>query len=139
MSKNPQFIQWKKDMEKKYPFDLIVHCPKCNSYFPNEADFDCSCKRCGFKFCFGCKRYDCGTANCIRAWIIVFHFFGLKIYRDKNIILKILMYFAMLFQILFTFPLQVIYKIGPQLVGIDGFYGEKVNIKIIEKKDLYFV
>ena len=65
VSKNPQFIQWKKDMEKKYPFDLIVHCPKCNSYFPNEADFDCRCKRCGFKFCFGCKRYDCGTANCI--------------------------------------------------------------------------
>ena len=33
------------------------------------------------------------------------------------------MYFAMLFQILFTFPLQVKYKIGPQLIGIDGFDG----------------
>jgi hypothetical protein len=33
------------------------------------------------------------------------------------------MFFAMLFQVLFTFPLQVLYKNGPAFFGLDGFNG----------------
>jgi hypothetical protein len=43
VSKNPKFIQWKKDMKKVN--DLVIHCPKCNAYFPNAAYTNCRCQK----------------------------------------------------------------------------------------------
>ena len=124
LKKNKIFIKWKKEM--KNINDLIIHCPKCYAYFPNAAYTNCRCDKCGFFFCFGCNKHDCRSKDCIKWWKIIIPFFGLKEYGERNIFLKILMYFAMLFQVLFTFPLQIIYKIGPIFFGEDGYnsYGK---------------
>ena len=119
VKKNKIFIKWKKEMKKIN--DLIIHCPKCYAYFPNAAYTNCRCDKCSFFFCFGCNRAGCNSKDCIKWWKIIIPFFGLKEYGDRNIFLKILMYFAMLFQVLFTFPLQILYKMGPIFLGEDGF------------------
>ena len=119
VSKDPQSIQWKKDMKKVN--DLIIHCPQCNAYFPNAAYTNCRCDKCSFFFCFGCKKGDCRSKDCVKWWKIIIPFFGLKEYGDRNIFIKILMYFAMLFQVWFTFSLQILYKIGPGILGEDGY------------------
>ena len=135
VNKNPQFIQWKKDMEKIN--DLIIHCPKCYAYFPNKADTYCCCNKCGFSFCFGCNKEGCKMEYCFKWWTVIIPYFGLKEYGDRNIILKISMYIAMLFQVLFTFPLQVLYKIGPMIMGDDGCGNINDYIKY-RKKGLIF-
>ena len=119
ISKNEKFIQWKKEMKKIS--DFIIHCPKCHAYFPNPADAHCVCHKCDFCFCFGCNKDDCDSTNCIKWWRIIISFYGLKEYHDKNIIIKILMFFSMLLQVLFTFPLQVLYKNMPNYMGNDGY------------------
>ena len=132
ISKDPLFIQWEKDMRKYNSYHIIVQCPNCNAYFPNEGDFDCHCRKCKFKFCLGCGKGDCTSGLCIKFWSKIFHFFGLKEYREKNIIIKICMYFSMLFQILFIFPLLVIYKFGPLCLGDkenDGLIHRDKDIK----------
>ena len=133
VSKNPQFIKWKNDMKKIN--DLIVHCPKCYAYFPNAAYTNCSCERCDHSFCLGCKSPDCVSEHCFKWWKIIIPFFGLKEYGDRNIFIKILMYFAMLFQVWFTFPLQVLYKNGPAIIGLDG-YNNYEKYKEFRKKGL---
>ena len=45
------------------------------------------------------------------------------------------MYFAMLFQVWFTFPLQVLYKNGPAIIGLDG-YNNYEKYKEFRKKGL---
>ncbi len=119
VSKNKAFIQWKKDMKKIN--DLVVLCPNCNVYFPNAANDNCSCDKCGIYFCFGCNRENCDRSSCFRWYKIIIPYLGLKEYGDANILIKILMYLFMAIQVLFTFPLQVLYKVGPYLTGEDGF------------------
>ena len=119
VSKNQAFIKWKKDMKKVN--DLVIHCPRCNAYFPNAAYTNCRCEKCDYFFCFGCNENDCRSKNCFKWWKIIIPFFGLKEYKDRNIIIKILMFFFMAIQVLFTFPLQVLYKIGPRFTGEDGY------------------
>ena len=119
VSKNTKFIEWKKEM--KTLNDLIIHCPKCYAYFPNSAYTNCKCHKCDFFFCFGCNKGECPSKNCLKWWKIIIPFFGLKEYGDRNIFIKILMFLAMLFQVLFTFPLQIVYKNMPMIMGEDGF------------------
>ena len=135
VSKNSLFIQWKKDMKKVN--DLIIHCPNCNAYFPHEAIDYCNCEKCDFSFCFGCKKENCRSNECIKWFLIIIPFFSLKEYGDRNIFFKILMYFALLFQVLFTFPLQAIYKMGPCVAGEDGFTNRD-NYYRYKKKGLIF-
>ena len=95
--------------------DLVIHCPNCSAYFPNEAIPHCRCQKCKFIFCFGCYKNDCQSTNCFKWWKIFISFYGLKEYRNENIFIKILMYLFMAIQTLFTFPLQVLYKLGPKI------------------------
>ena len=118
VSKNKQFIQWKKDMKKVN--DLIIHCPYCSAYFPHEAMDYCKCAKCGFNFCFGCYHNDCTSPRCFKWWRIIFPFYGIKGYGDTNFLIKILLYLFMVIQTLFTFPLQILYKFGPFSLGEYG-------------------
>ena len=135
VSRNKIFIQWKKDMKKIN--DLVIHCPKCSAYFPNAAYTNCRCDKCGFFFCFGCNKNGCKSTNCLKWWKIIIPFFGLKEYGDANILIKILMYIFMAIQVLFTFPLQVLYKNGPMFAGEDGYTSYEALVKFRRKGRLY--
>ena len=135
VSKNKTFIQWKKDMKKVN--DLVIHCPNCSAYFPNPAYTNCRCDKCGFFFCFGCNQHDCQSKNCIKWWKIIIPFFGLKVYRDRNFFIKIFMYLFMVIQVLFTFPLQVLYKTGPRFTGEDGYSSYEAYYKYRKKGFIY--
>ena len=130
---NPLFIKWKKDMKEVN--DLIIHCPKCNAYFPNAAYTNCCCEKCEFFFCFGCFKENCRSKDCIKWWKIIIPFFGLKEYGDRNFFLKALMFFFMLFQVWFTFPLQILYKLVPRILGEDG-YNSRIGYEKYRKKGI---
>ena len=117
--------------------DLIIHCPNCNSYFPNKAYKSCYCKKCQFTFCFGCNKHDCESEFCIKFLAIIIRFYGLKGYGDATIFVKIIRYFAMLFQVLFILPLFLMYKMGPTVADINGF-GSRENYNNYRKKGLIF-
>ena len=117
LKNNSIFIKWETDMKKlNY---LIIHCPFCNAYFTTKPDYACSCSKCRIFFCFGWLKDSC-EGFCIKWFKVAISFLGHKGYGDKNLFLKILMFFSLLFQMIFSFPLQILYKLGPLILDDKG-------------------
>lgn len=127
INENVQFIEWKKTKNLN---ELIVICPECGTYFTNNFINKCICPKCEHIFCKGCLKQDCEI--CFRGFLIVFknilNYIHIKAYGNHCMCVKIMIYFSMLFQLWFSYPLQFIYYFGPLICDLT-----RENIKYNDK------
>lgn len=111
---NLYFINWKNKLKTN---EIIIFCPQCSTYFSKKIMSKTECPKCAYIFCNGCKRQECNF--CCKEFFNVFKnilsYLSTKGYGNINICLKILMYFAMIFQLWFSYPIQIMYYFGPMI------------------------
>lgn len=114
VSNNFQFIRWKKKLLQYY--DLVVECPKCHCYYPTLFTELTVCAACGVRFCLECRRLHC-DGECKLFCSKVLKFYGLKEFKDHNLIENIWIFFITLSKLLFCFPLVFAYKYFPKYIS----------------------
>ena len=131
VDENEKFIEWKKTKKLN---ELLIICPECGTYFTNNFIDKCKCPRCEHIFCKGCFKEDCDI--CFKGLFIslksILNYIYTKVLGNHKIWEQIIMYFFMLFQLWFSYPLQFIYYFGPMISdksGVNIIYNDKYRRK----------